>query len=492
MRKSTVRGYVSIISFAILALLGPGFAESGVVECPIQTTPCTAKELMALPKANYSSPSYYVTFGASGYSDFGIVTRGPYPQEDPRNPGGFAPLHEMMSGEFATAISHDGMPTEWTQECWEYPSHRAPTTWMVETGPSFVDDLDGDGFLEGKSSVINPYLRLTVNYDWVDTGTGVAMGRGLLGGAAYQLSDRFVLRLRYDIENITANTVNGVKFTQFGHSHPGNTEISTADIVFDDAMHAAGAFQDFRYDLTAVATNSGLVDNYPTGSTFLDHIGISSNMMPSVWGLGTFGGHTPIDAGIDPASGRPLSGLHCDVEAGTLGNETILQQVEAAGAMQWDLGNIGSGQTVSLDVMFTYRSRDFGDPAEACLEITESRFSHVLHMSKGLCEDTGPAKTPIDIARGSVRDIFAVRECGTDLNCVVLGRMDCLAYGYGFSRFSLDDDAHRLDRLKYYLVRPSGTPFLNWGFGDIPFDGNPWQRVVGSPVTAPGIDACLP
>ena len=363
---------------------------------------------------------------------------------------------------------------------------------MVETGPSFIDDPDGDGFLEGSSSVISPYLRLTVNYDWVDTGTGVAMGRGLLGGASYQLSDRFVLRLRYDIENITPNTVNDVNFVQFLHSHPANAEIPTTDIVYDDFMHASGAFQDFRYDLTAVATNSGLTDNHPTGSSFLDHISISSNMMPSGWGLGTFGGHSPLDGGIDPGSGRPLSGLHCDVEANTLGNETILQQVEAAGAMQWNLGNIGSGQTVSLDVMFTYKTRDVGDPADACLEITESRVAHVLHMSKGLCKDTGPAKTPVDIARGSIRDIFTVPGCGTDLNCIVLARLDCLAYGYGFSRFSLDDDAHSLDRLKFYIVRESGTPFLDWGSGNIPFDGNPWLRVTGTTQTAPGIDACIP
>jgi hypothetical protein len=494
MQKSTVIGHAAIFLLMIFALLGPGTALAGdpIVECPIATTACTAEELMALPKANYSSPSHFLTLAPAGYSDFGIVTRGSYPQIDPRDPGGPPPLHEMMSGEFATAISHDGMPIQWTQECWEYPNFRAPTNWMVETGPSFIDDPDADGFLEGKSSVINPYLRLTVNYDWVDTGTGVAMGRGLLGGASYQMSDRFVLHLRYDIENITANPVNDVNFVQFGHTHPGNAETSITDIVFDDFMHIGGAYQDYHYDLTTVATNSGLTDNYPTSSSFLDHVGISSNMMPSDWGLGTFGGHSPIDPGIDPASGRPLSGLHCDVEANTLGNETILQQVEAAGAMQWNLGNIGPGQIVSVDVLFTFHTRSFGQPADACLEITESRVAPVLHMSKGLCKDPGPSKTPVDIARGSIRDVFTAPGCGTDLNCIVLTRLDCLSYGYGFSRFSLDDDAHRLDPLKYYIVRYSGTPFLDWGLGDIPFDGNPWLRVTGTPQTAPGIDACIP
>jgi hypothetical protein len=492
MRRSTVTGHASTILSLFLTVLGTGAALAGLEECPIAITACTLEEIQALPKGNYSSPGQYITVGASGYSDFSIVTRGPYPQEDPRNPGGASPLHEMMSGEFATAISHDGMPPEWTQECWEYPYWRAPTTWMVETGPTFVDDPDADGFLEGSSSVVNPDLRLTVNYDWVDTGTGVAMGRGLLGGPSYELSDRFALHLRYDIENITQNTINDVNFFQFGHLHPANTETALTDIVYDDTLYTAGAFQDYRYDLTAVAMNSGVIDNYPTGSTFLDHIGISSNMMPAAWGLGTFAGHSPLDPGIDPVSGRPLSGLHCDVEADTLGNETILQQAEAAGAMKWNLGNIGAGQTVSLDVMFTYRTKDFGIPADACLEITEMRAGPYVHVNKGLCPDTGPAKTPVDIARGSIRDIFPVPGCGTSLNCVVLSRLDCLAYGYGFSRFSLDDDAHPLDPLKFYIVRPSGTAFADWGLGEIPFDGNPWLRVTGTPVTAPGIDACIP
>lgn len=113
-------------------------------------------------------------------------------------------------------------------------------------------------------------------------------------------------------------------------------------------------------------------------------------------------------------------------------------------------------------------------------------------MSKGLCKDSGPAAGPFDIARGSRRDIFTAPGCGMDLNCIGLGNLDCLGHGFGFSRFPLDDDLHPLDPVKYYIVRPSGTPFRDWGWGNIMFDGNPWLRVVGTTPTSPGIDACQP
>jgi len=79
-----------------------------------------------------------------------------------------------------------------------------------------------------------------------------------------------------------------------------------------------------------------------------------------------------------------------------------------------------------------------------------------------------------------------------DLNCIGLGNPDCLGHGFGASRFPLDDELHALDPVKYYIVRPSGTPFRDWGWGNIMFDGNPWLRVVGTTPTSPGIDACLP
>jgi len=187
MRNGTVTGYASIIILTVLVLVGTGTVSAGLLDCPISTTACTTQEITDLPKAIYRSPSSYITLGPSGYSDFGIVTQGPYPQEDPRIPGGFPPLHEMMSGELATAISYNGMMPQWTQECWEHPNWRANTPWMVETAPSFVNDLDADGFLEGSSSVVNADLRLTVTFRHE---SGTPRPAGDLSNAGYFFSEQ--------------------------------------------------------------------------------------------------------------------------------------------------------------------------------------------------------------------------------------------------------------------------------------------------------------
>jgi hypothetical protein len=55
-------------------------------------------------------------------------------------------------------------------------------------------------------------LRIRVDYDLEDTGSGVAMGRGALGGATYKLSNRYVYHFRYTLENISTNTLSGVSF----------------------------------------------------------------------------------------------------------------------------------------------------------------------------------------------------------------------------------------------------------------------------------------
>ena len=267
----------------ILLCLAVGAAHAG--DCAVAITTCTQEEIDNIPAVNYANLKQLVQAISSGYSDFAIVTRPPYPRKDPRDPEGPEPLHELLSGELATAVSYNGMLPMWTEMCMRYPEWKTSSNFMVEMAPAFDTDLDADGFNEGFGSVISPDLRLTTHYDWEDTGTGVAMGLAGLGGVQYKMSDRLVLKLRYELENVTADTLTGVSFYQMMHPHPANTETPTADIAYDSFMHTMGAYTDYRYDLTAVARNSGLTDGYPTGSEFLDHVSFSTNMMPADWGL---------------------------------------------------------------------------------------------------------------------------------------------------------------------------------------------------------------
>jgi hypothetical protein len=461
-------------------------------DCPIAISVCSQEDIAQIPMSSYSSPDWFVQVTSSGYSDFAIVEKPPFPRIDPRDPGGPAPLHELLSGELATAISYNGMMPRWTERCFRYPDWEAVTDFMPEQPPTFPDDPDGDGFLEGWSSVANPDLRLRVDYDWEDTGTGVAMGRGALGGATYELSNRFVLHLRYTLENISTSTLNDVSFYQLAHFHPANAETPTADIVYDDTLYNVGAHASYRFDMTARALNSGLVDGYPTGSMFHDHVSISTAQMPTDSGLNTYKGHVPGDDGNDPSSGslKPTVGSACDVEFDLLGNETMLLGEEVAGAMKWSAGDLAPGATTEISLLMSFRSVAMGIPAPKCLEILATGGDPEIRISPGLCKNDGVAAGPYDIVKGSLFDVGLAPGCGKDLNCVALPNLACVAQGHGFSRISLGDDVHPLDSI-YYLVRPS-APFSIWGTGNVPGDGNPWWRVYASPLTSSGVDACQP
>jgi hypothetical protein len=225
---------------------------------------------------------------------------------------------------------------------------------------------------------------------------------------------------------------------------------------------------------------------------FHDQVSISTAQMPTDWGLNTYKGHVPGDDGNDPSTGslKPTVGSACDVELDLLGNETLLQSEETAGAMKWSLGDLSPGATAEVSLLMSFRSVAMGIPAPKCLEIMPTGGDPEIRIGPGSCKDDGVAAGPYDIVKGSLFDVGLAPGCGKNVNCVALANLACVAQGYGFSRISLDDDVHPLDYI-YYLVRRSAA-FSIWGTGDVPGDGNPWLRVYASPTTSLGIDACQP
>jgi hypothetical protein len=481
----------SIILLIVTITLG-GWTTPARGACRISSSVCNADEINAIPVATFASPDSFLQLTPSAYSDFAIVTMPPFPRWDPRDPGGAEPLHELLSGEFMTAVSYNGMLPMWTELCPRYPEWKSDSTFVTEQAPIFPGDPDNDGFLEGWSSIVNPMLRIRVDYDLEDTGSGVAMGRGALGGATYKLSNRYVYHFRYTLENISTNTLSGVSFYQVAHVHPSNTETPTVDMVYDDTEYLVGAHVNYKFDLTATALNSGLIDGFPTGSEFRDHVGISTALMPADWGLGTYRGHLPGDNGLDPTTGslKPVEGVHCDVEDDMLGNQTMLQQDEVGGAMKWTVGDLAPGEMWEVSVMFSYLSEAMGEPAPACLEIADTGGDPEIRMSRGSCSDQGISGGPYDVVKGSLTELSLAPGCGPSLNCVILRNLACVSYAHPWSRLTLGDDAHRLERM-YYLARET-APFSIWGFGDAPDTGDPWIRIYATPTTSTGIDACQP
>ena len=333
---------------------------------------------------------------------------------------------------------------------------------------------------------------------------GTALGRGSLGpsraATGFRLSDPYVLLQRFEVENISGAPLADLRVSGFLAAHPANTEYRGSDMAYDTTTFGVGGFQDYNYDLTAFATNSGLTDGFSTGSLWDDAVGYSLNFTPSDWDVESYRGHSFGDDGItnDPvdanANGlKPLCGTHCNIENNTMNNSLTLLGDEVAAGFRADLGTLGTGQSVNTEVMLAVASQAIGDSADACGEITETGGDPIFHMDKGSCSGGSPTSFSYDIAMGSTYELSRVADCGTgpmgSFDCSALINLVCKERQYSMDRVDLDDDAHRTDLL-FYLARRSGT-FTSWGNGtNVASDPNDLLRFYFTSSTASGVDVC--
>lgn len=481
-----------VVAAGAILLAASIAARAGDTICSPAIRACTVDEISALPVRDISTLLSSLQLTPSGYTDFGIVRKPPFPRWDPRTPGGPPPLHEMFSGEWAAAVGYDSMVPIWLESCLRYPEWRTNSNFSIVEVPDFSTDLDADGINEGSSLIRNPDLEIRIHYDFEIAPGGVAMGKGAADpGEAYETSDPFVFIQTYDIKNITTRTLQNLSLYQFAHMHPANAEEPIVDIGWDDTAHPFGLYGTYRYDITGFSTNSGLTDNYPTGSTFRDHVSFSSSIMPAAHGLGSYRGHVPGDNGL-PASGgmKPIVGEHCDIENRMLANEATLLQDEAAGSMRFDLGNFAPGEMKSVSVMLSFQSRAHGIPAASCLEVVNERTADPeIRLTRGPCQRGGTDDSgPWDVMYGSLYDLQLVPGCSPSFDCTALIAPVCVAQGYTSNEITVTEDAHLTDAL-FYLVRHSGR-FTSWGSGASRAGEPPVERFFFTPTTAPGVDAC--
>jgi hypothetical protein len=475
------RAATAILLCSALTLLGAlGTVGAGDSPCAI-TSVCSEEILQQIPTDTLANLNYSATVTPSGYSDFVIRGVGPFPRVDPRNPGGPAPLHELYSGEFALAVGYNGMNPTFLERCFRYPEGDTQSPFLNLLAPAFDVDSDADGINEGMSRVGNDDLEVTVHYDMDVVLDGVAMGRGLAGGAAYQKSDPFTFRVSYDFRNISGANLTDLSVYKFDHTHPANNETGTDNnFVYDSVMHADGAFQDFRYDFTSFGTNSGLTDGYDTGSQITDHISIQYNLPPADFGMGTYDGH---------GAGIPSPSLFCTVVNGSpLGGEMSLFGGEVASAARFDLGDLAPDETRSFEMLFTMHSMAEGIDYTGCLRLNETApgSQPTIGIEKGACTDQSSLAGTYDIVSGSLAELSFVDECNPGVfDCTALVNLVCLEKGYGFDRKTLMEDAHLLDA-RFYLVRPESR-FSSYGMGR-QLDGFPVERFLFTPSTVPDLD----
>lgn len=414
----------------------------------------------------FFTPDWYLQLTDFGYSDFLIYTTGSFPR-------GY--LHEMLSGELGAAVAYDGLEAQlpppqkamWLEPDWLYPIWTTNSTFFVEvglwdppTGPPF--DRDGDGMVEGRSQVSNGEVRIRLDVDPEDTVTGTPIG---VRAGLPVISNRYVILLTYEIENVSGHSLANVRFFQFLHAHPANSEIGNVSAFYDPALYG-GARSEFRYDVTQRATASGATDGSPTGCQYEDHVNVAGKVAPADFGLGHFRGH------LD----RPATGLHDEVERDVLANQLTFGPDEAAGAMRWDLGTLASGQKVTVNALVAVGSTEVNPHSQvtntSCVRIAATGADPEIEVDRGAC--TGSlVDGPYDVITGRLRGVQFLPFVQTRLYGAT-----CRADDLAADRITLTDTLSPCLDALFILARRGGGAQLDYGAAS---DGAPRMAPIGCP-----------
>jgi len=237
-----------------------------------------------------SCPYWYILFNRAGYAD--ITYWYPSPLHD------FGP-HEMMTGDWAAAVSYSGLNETNTAEWWTdqfiiptfstnsafdftVPANQAFNAFNDSNNPVWTSQNQPSGYVAGSdtyctgpygdtgwSKIDNDKLEVTIHYEVVDLALDDPnnnTARSPLtffdeNGSYYVNSERYVILQTYVLKNIHATeSITNLEFYQVLHGHPANAysdlagSYSTAAIADClgnytpyDPNHQTG---NFHYDIT--------------------------------------------------------------------------------------------------------------------------------------------------------------------------------------------------------------------------------------------------
>jgi hypothetical protein len=312
-------------------------------------------------------PNWFGDFDAAGYSDwiwYGPSASHPYA------------YHEILSGDWGAAVYYDSIQngkSMWLTDLFVVPTWptgssftvvNAPPSWDNPNNPAVPNvnaTIDTDdynyhgttytGYDTGESIIKSGDNKLQITIDFeiakVSNGSPLAF-RDASGNTEYVNSENSVLLETYTLKNTSSSSLTNVKFFQFLHSHGdddyGATMNSTYQtIILPDSLaqyipynsvHTVG---NFCYDITQW-NDVGSADH-------VDYVGFSSTTQPNYIENGTYAGH---------GDSEPTTGVNKDIEAcdatTNLNNDANMYNVEAAGAMQWNLGTIDANAQKRITV----------------------------------------------------------------------------------------------------------------------------------------------
>ena len=191
-----------------------------------------------------ANPHWNITLTDHGYSDFLLD-----------NTPGFEG-REYLSGEWGAAVGYQvtGGPSvaaEWLQPTFLYPDWPTNSTFTVVT-PLTETGLNADNLPVASSVIENAHLRITQNFEMLDTGTGTPMGTkpaSEAGAGTFNHSNRYVMKQTYTVTNITGAAISDIQLFQLLHG------LNSQRGLFDNRLHS-GPLGNFHYDPTLAGVDA--------------------------------------------------------------------------------------------------------------------------------------------------------------------------------------------------------------------------------------------
>lgn len=305
--------------------------------------PAVARAQLVSSGFSVSNPEWEILVTHYGYADLALD----------RRPGFVG--REYLSGEWSAAVHYTGgqAPTNaiWFQPQWFFPDWVSDSNFGVQTNFVSTGMTNVSGFPIYRSTITNKDLRITINYEMLDSTNGIPQGltpKSAGGSSSNSLSSRYVFRQTYRVTNISGGALNNFKFYQFLHG------LETASSVYDDRLYS-GAMSEYRYDNTQWGQSYSF--NSTNGQIFLndDTIAFHSKIMPSQYEVGYYG-----KRGVDDHFfGKPSVGVHWSVETNALHNTDYFAPPElrwVSGAQCITNGTLANGATITNDFLLTVRT----------------------------------------------------------------------------------------------------------------------------------------
>lgn len=292
-----------------------------------------------------ANPHWNITLTDHGYSDF-----------LPDNTPGFEG-REYLSGESGAAVGYQvtggpGVAAEWLQPAFLYPDWPTNSSFTVVT-PLTETGLNADNLPVAFSVIENAHLRITQNFEMLDTLTGTPMGTkraSEAGAGTFNHSNRHVMKQTYTVKNITGAAISDIQLRQLLHG------LNSQRGLFDNHLYS-GPLGGFHYDTTLAGVDAWAAG---AGAGLEDFISFHAASAPTAHEIGYFGVK---GNGVDNHDvGKPADGAHLAIEAdwqtapsNTRQGTDFFQPPTrwVAGAQRWTPGNLAPNPSVSFDVVLS-------------------------------------------------------------------------------------------------------------------------------------------